>query len=800
MIISVCAGHPQPADPPRVCRAVLVGAVCLLGVLTFAWPARAHSVLQRSTPPPNTALPAAPPAIALTFSEPIVPGISTAVVVDRAGQSVARGAATAEGGRTITAAASNLSPGVYTVRWRVLSAVDGHSTSGFYVFAIGEEAPAGTGLGRTDLPNFFQVAARWIGLVAAMVVAGATFFTHLVVRPIVEAQADDAPAALVGAAELVRRRLTVPVALLLLATTAVEFVLRAVALFGASLRGVVASGGLWLFLTQTKAGWSMLLRVSAVGILLLPPSPRGRLLRTAAVIWLIVVAILVALLFNPTAVSGSGHLLHLVALILVATVYGLVSAVAALILPLVPDLRLPEGAWAPPVAGLLLLGGFTVSSHAAGVGPIAVLLDWIHLVAAAAWIGGLAALLVAVRSGAWSVAIVPRFSNVAAISLGLLVATGLYSAWVHVPALQAFTVTLYGRTLLTKLVLVVPLIVLGALNRFVFRPRLAAGGDGLALVRFVRSIGVEIILGVLVLLVVAVLTLVPPATVTMPAVAKAPLVLAGTAGEFRITLSLSPAAVGWNRYEVEVVDASGRPPAPDGRILLRVTKLDENLTPATVALTSLREGRYAAEGGELDLTGWWEVQVIVRQRGHLDRSTAFPVVLGDLPRRRSDQDALGLVREARAALQGLRSWRVVEQIANGSGAFVTTEYAVVRPDRLHYRTNTGLEGVIVGTGRYLREGTNPWRRDTLSQPLALEGPFLEYLTSDIVGAVLGREAVCDDEPCRVVLWEVPGRTAAFAGWVGLQTKRLREILMIAPSHYMTLRPVEYNPPLQISPP
>ena len=59
---------------------------------------------------------------------------------------------------------------------------------------------------------------------------------------------------------------------------------------------------------------------------------------------------------------------------------------------------------------------------------------------------------------------VPRFSLLALIAWGAMGFTGLYSAWLQVGNIPALTQTPYGQTLLLKLILIVPLLLLGAFN------------------------------------------------------------------------------------------------------------------------------------------------------------------------------------------------------------------------------------------------------------------------------------------------------------------------------------------------
>lgn len=780
-------------------RAVNVVALAAGMVFASAAAAAAHGVLQQSLPPPNASLASPPREVILTFSEAVVPGLSTATILDSGGRVVSDRSGVSGDGRTLAVQVGRLTPGVYTVRWRVLSAADGHTTSSVFVFAVGVPAPAGTAA-EAVRPSWLLVGARWLGLLGALAVAGAAFFEHLVVRPAHSGSSRLGPG--LSHAQRAIRGLTSVSALILMAGVGAEFLLQSRTLFDVPLRAAASSGILWQLLTTTKMGYSTLVRLSMAMIFLLPATRRGRMFRMTALLWLVVVGILVTVLRDPTAVSG-GHVVHLGFLLLVGTVYGLISALAALILPLVPDIRLPEGVWVLPAAGAILLGGITISSHAAGVGPLAVLADWVHLIAAAVWAGGLITLVLVLVTADRDLradlasTFAPRFSNLAALSVGLLIITGGYATWLHVPALRAFVATLYGEALLVKLLLVLPLIGLGAVNQFLLRPRVERGGAPPAVRWFVRTVGGEAAFAAGILLAVAVLTVTPPATVTMPAPVKPPLVLAGLAGPFRVELTISPAEPGWNKMDA-AVRLSDRPVDPaTTRILVRLLKLDEELDPVTIPLQSQGD-RFVAEGGALALPGWWEVQVVVRVRGAQDLSTMFPLRLGGAPAASSDPEALRMLTGALDAARRVRSWREVEQITDGAGGVAVTTLEMVRPDRLHFRTASGSEAVIIGAARYAREGTGPWERDTLPDPIELQGPYVAFL-NDPTAAVLGRRGSCEGEPCRVVTWHL-SETVAFAGWIGERGYRVYRLLMAAPIHFMTSQAVDLNAPVTITPP
>src|SRR5690606_34103854 len=105
------------------------------------------------------------------------------------------------------------------------------------------------------------------------------------------------------------------------------------------------------------------------------------------------------------------------------------------------------------------------------------------LAASSVWVGGLLTILIGlilVSGGTSSerrevyASAIPRFSTLAIISVVVLTLTGLYAAWLQVGNLTALNTTDYGRTLTVKLVLIVPLLLLGAVNLLVIGPRMRA--------------------------------------------------------------------------------------------------------------------------------------------------------------------------------------------------------------------------------------------------------------------------------------------------------------------------------------
>jgi methionine-rich copper-binding protein CopC len=110
---------------------VLAAAACLASPAAFA-----HAFLDRASPAVGSEVTGSPPALNLTYTEPVEPLFSTVHVTDAAGAQVQDGKPTAQdGGRILSVKLKNLPPGPYTVEWHVTS-VDTHKTEGHFTFTV----------------------------------------------------------------------------------------------------------------------------------------------------------------------------------------------------------------------------------------------------------------------------------------------------------------------------------------------------------------------------------------------------------------------------------------------------------------------------------------------------------------------------------------------------------------------------------------------------------------------------------------------------------------------------------------
>ena len=208
------------------------------------------------------------------------------------------------------------------------------------------------------------------------------------------------------------------------------------------------------------------------------------------------------------------------------TQFGLVSeirfALAIILAACLAYDRLAQADWFALVAALGLTAAIAWNGHAGAtpgaMGNVHVTVDVLHLIAAAAWIGGLvslALLLVAarnIRTAVW----VPlarnaaeRFSTLGIISVTTLMVTGIVNAWILVGSFHALVMSGYGRLLMLKIAIFAIMLVFAAANRFWLTPRLgfssANEAQFEALRQLTRNSVIEIALGITIFAIVGML-------------------------------------------------------------------------------------------------------------------------------------------------------------------------------------------------------------------------------------------------------------------------------------------------------
>ena len=177
-----------------------------------------------------------------------------------------------------------------------------------------------------------------------------------------------------------------------------------------------------------------------------------------------------------------------------------------------PNSRFPKGDAAALLA-LVLLVSLAATGHAAG-DIRGMLVQGVHLVAAGIWFGGLWALRLALLSIAdtgFAYRVTERFGIIALFAVGVLAASGVMNALVHAPHPSMLLGTGYGGFLIGKTVLFAAALIVAAVNRWGFLPRLAGdSAEVCAHLPLARSIAIEATIVMMILLLAGFVATTPP--------------------------------------------------------------------------------------------------------------------------------------------------------------------------------------------------------------------------------------------------------------------------------------------------
>jgi copper transport protein len=136
--------------------------------------------------------------------------------------------------------------------------------------------------------------------------------------------------------------------------------------------------------------------------------------------------------------------------------------------------------------GAMLFIAMAMSGDATGVtsvaSPYAVVIDWLHLMASALWVGGMIYILMVYlpvlkphsldEQARSLLATLPRYSPLAIAGIVIMAISGPLNATFHLTSIDLLFTTAYGRTLAIKVLLVGTLLLIGAYHDFWLRPRL----------------------------------------------------------------------------------------------------------------------------------------------------------------------------------------------------------------------------------------------------------------------------------------------------------------------------------------
>jgi copper transport protein len=278
-----------------------------------------------------------------------------------------------------------------------------------------------------------------------------------------------------------------------------------------------------------------------------------------------------------------------------------------------------------PWTALLMLGApllltFSIGSHASAApgSGWAVLGDYLHLLAAATWLGGLILIPLFIRRLPATLPLLRRFSLAAGLSVFGLLVTGLFSSLVELPSLASLWTTLYGQVLLFKVALVALALVAAFFNyRFVQRQSSEVSETSLE-AHFRPQLIMEIVLALGVMLAVAILVQTTPSRAVVAALEAARPVRfeqVTQVDDLNVHVQVYPTQVGRNSFWVHLYHDDHSFIGEVQLVRLFFNHQDEALGQATTDLENSSPDIFTTAGTYLTQGGPWDLSVYVRRRG-----------------------------------------------------------------------------------------------------------------------------------------------------------------------------------------
>ena len=566
---------------------IAVALAALSAALVLPAAASAHAYLIRTSPAASVTLNGPPSEVALTFDEAVEPRFALVSVTDVSAHqettaAVRRSAANPD---TLVAPLRRVAEGWYLVYWRAIS-VDGHPVQGAFTFAVGPNPGPPP---QFQIPHISQTAtttsllvARWTMFLTVMAAIGLFVLRTVIARPVVRRVEETTLRALTIAFVLVSVLGLLALPASLEESTAID-----------SLRSFFAFGTLVPLWRTTAFGRAYVDMEICFGLFCVA---------AWTAIWL----------DRPEGPRRS-----------VAALLSLVGALAA-------------------AAAVLVLPG--AGGHAAQTSPrgVTVMLDWLHLVSGSVWIGGLVGLLVlwrslpAPRRVAGLTVCVPRFSNVAFVSVMLLLGTGVGESVVHLPVLAALWQTSYGKVILIKLGILLTAMAVASGNVLRTKPQLVGAPErpetGAPAARLLRRlVTVEVVLVAGAVFAAALLSsLAPPPPAFAEeghATAKVgPGRVAATVHQSGYTLKVlvdPNRAVAPNSFALQIT-RNGRP-VRGADVTLQFAMLDMQMPNQEYQLAETAPGIYTRKAPALVMVGHWGLSFTVTPK----RAAPFTALIVD---------------------------------------------------------------------------------------------------------------------------------------------------------------------------
>ena len=487
-----------------------------------------------------------------------------------------------EGEDSLVVTTPPLEEGVYTVTSKVLSKIDGHLVDYAFVFGVGDvriDTKLIEQQGSSETLFFPEAGARYPGLVGQTIVLGAVISSLLIWN--------------IQKRKLLKEKLD---------QVEQTFHHNFMKLIGFGLIIVFASNILMLFVQTLR------LQVSAIDAL---QTSFGNT-------WIIRMGLTVILLALWFAIERKPRL----------TIKGQIPL-------LVFSLAL--------IATTTMIGHGVASEH-----QPAIILDYVHNLVASIWIGGIIffgfALLPTLskldndKKEKFSLSLIPRFSIMFIISVGIIIIVGPLLLWFLESDVKLLSESTYGMLIITKIVIAAFMISIGGYNQFKIQKNAEKNLKSDSLVvhkRLGRSLKIESALGIALLGVVALLVngTLPAGEINQVQAQEVTYGFSTTqfSDQAKFDVSIIPFSSGTNTISVTVSDFNGKPLNDISGLKIKVSNPQRNIAPIDVMVNEIKDEKGSTIRYDGDLTfgffGNWQIEIEVLRTQNANEVTILDVLV-----------------------------------------------------------------------------------------------------------------------------------------------------------------------------
>jgi copper transport protein len=292
-----------------------------------------------------------------------------------------------------------------------------------------------------------------------------------------------------------------------------------------------------------------------------------------------------------------------------------------------------------------MLGHGTASMHVP-----AIVLDYVHNLLAAVWIGGVIyagfvmipsfSKLESKKKERLSLLIIPKISSMVIIAVGILIITGPTLLWFLESNVGLLYDSTYGKLILTKIALGSMMVVIGGYNQFrIQKPAEKNLESGTIFVydKFRKSLKIESIVGIVLLGVVALLTNSSlPAGEVQEAQAENISFIYQTlqfSSAAKFDISINPLSTGTNTVTISITSLDEKALDDIFEVILKVSNPQKGISPIDLKLLPTRSAdvnspiiQYVGNA-TFGFPGKWHVEIVALRKQNANEAISFDVVI-----------------------------------------------------------------------------------------------------------------------------------------------------------------------------